>query len=123
MGTALPSRPGKQLSPLETSDRSELDHEGMIRRAIVGSLHAAHRVRQLTGIENVCHHDLSAETLEPIAPGVRDTDGGSYWPPFGQQLSNNSATGPSGCAGYENFWVSHNKESRVVFCCRYDIVP
>src|SRR5260221_15216 len=75
------------------------------------------------GIRKGSDPNLSAETLEPIAPGVRDTDGGSYWPPFGQQLSNNSATGPSGCAGYENFWVSHNKETRVVFCCRYDIVP
>src|SRR5260221_1633535 len=107
MGTALPSRPGKQLSPLETSDRSELDHEGMIRRAIVGSLHAAHRVPQLTGIENVCHHDLSAETLEPIAPGVPDTDGRSYLAPLCQPLRNNKATRPSGCGGYQNFLVSH----------------
>jgi hypothetical protein len=76
-----------------------LDHEGMIWRAEVSSLHATHRVRQLAGIEDIRHHDLSAATLEQIAPRVPDTDGGSHWPPFGQQLSNNRATGPSGCTG------------------------
>ena len=76
-----------------------------------------------SSIENICNHNLSAATLEPIAPRVPDTDGGSYWPSFGQQLSNNSATGSSGCAGYENFWVSHKQESRVEFRYRYDIVP
>ena len=95
--------------------RRTLDHEGMIRRTVVGSLHAAHRVHQLTGIENVRHHDLGAETLEQIAPGVPHTDGGAYGPTFGQQLSDNSATGPSGCAGYQNFRFNHKKRSRVAF--------
>src|SRR5262249_30465820 len=40
--------------------RSTLDHEGMIGRAVVSSLHAAHRVHQLTGIENVRNNDLGA---------------------------------------------------------------
>ena len=85
----------------------------MIGRAVISSLDTAHRVRQLTGIENICNHNLGAATLEQIAPGVPDTDGSSYGPTFGQQLSDNSATGPSGSADYENFWVSHKERSGV----------
>jgi hypothetical protein len=95
----------------------------MIRRTVISSLYATHRVRQLTGIENVGHHDLSAATLKEIAPRISDTDGGSYWPPFGQQLRDDGATGPSGRAGNKNFWVSHKKRNGVILRQRYDIVP
>src|SRR5260221_14784591 len=81
----------------------------MIRRAVVGSLHTAHRVHQLAGIENVWNHNLGAATLEQIAARVPDTDGGSYRPSFGQQLSDYDATGSSGCAGYQKFRVNHRE--------------
>ena len=87
----------------------------MIRRAVVGSLHTAHRVHQLAGIENVRNHDLGAATLQQIAARVPDTDGGSYGPTFGQQLSDYRATGSSGCAGYQNFWLNHNERRGVAF--------
>ena len=50
--------------------RRTLDHEGMIGRTVVSSLHVAHRVHQLTGIENVRDHDLGTATLEQIAARV-----------------------------------------------------
>ena len=75
----------------------------MIRRAVVGSLHTAHRVHQLAGIGNVCNHNFGAATLKQIAACVPHADGGSYGPTFGQQLSDYRATGSSGCAGYQNF--------------------
>ena len=100
-----------------------LDHERMVWRAVIGSLYSTHRICQLTGIENVGHHYLSAATLEEIAPRISDTDGGSYWPPFGQQLRDDGATGSSGCAGNKNFWVSHKKRNGVILRQWYDIVP
>jgi hypothetical protein len=81
----------------------------MIRRVVVGSLHTAHRVHQLAGIENVCNHNLGAATLEQIPARVPDTDGGSYRPTFGQQLSDYVATGSSGCAGYQNFRINRGE--------------
>ena len=81
----------------------------MIRRAVVGSLHTAHRVYQLAGIENVCNNNVGAATLQQIAARVPDTDGGSYRPSFGQQLSDYDATGSSGCAGYQNFRINHGE--------------
>jgi len=95
--------------------RRTLDGEGMIRRAVISSPHTAHCVRQLTRIEKVCDHNLSAATLEQIAPCVSDTDGSSYGPTLGQQLSDDGATGPSGCADNENFRVSHKERSGVAF--------
>src|SRR6516164_660758 len=106
----------------------------MIRRTVIASLHTAHRVRQLTRIENVCNHNLSAATLEQIAARVPHTDGGSYGPTLGQQLSDNSATGPSGCADNENFRINHEKRSGGILAWGtisyleainywYDIVP
>ena len=32
--------------------------------------------------------------------------------PFGQQLSDYCAAGSSGCAGYQNFWLNHDKRKR-----------
>jgi hypothetical protein len=95
--------------------RRTLDHEGMIGRAVVSSLHAAHSVHQLTGIENVRIHDLGTATLEQIAAPVPHADGGSYGTTFGQELRDYGATGSSGCAGYQNFWISHGKRRGVVF--------
>jgi hypothetical protein len=100
-----------------------LDHKRMIWRAVISSLYATHRVRQLSGIENVRHHDLSATTLEKIAPRVLDTDSGSYWPPLGQQLRDHGAPGPAGCADNKNFWIGHKRRSGVIFSSWYDIVP
>jgi hypothetical protein len=75
-------------------------------------LYATHRIGQLTGIENVCHHDLSAATLEENAPRISDPNGGPYWPPLSQQLPGDGATGPSGRADNKNFWVSHKEKER-----------
>ena len=88
--------------------RRALDHEGMVRRAVVGSLHTAHRVHQLTGIKDVRNHDLGAAALEQIAATVPPADHGSYRPAFGQQLSDYRATGLSGCAGYQKFGINHS---------------
>ena len=91
--------------------RSALDHERMVRRAVVGSLHTAHRVHQLTGIKDVRNHDLGAAALEQIAASVPPADDGSYRPAFGQQLSDYRATGLSGRAGHQNFWNNHSSIS------------
>src|SRR5258708_37420091 len=88
--------------------RRALDDEGMVRRAVVGSLHTTHRVHQLTGIKDVRNHDLGAAALEQIAASVPPADDGSHRPAFGQQLSDYRATGLSGCAGYQNFWINHS---------------
>jgi AcrR family transcriptional regulator len=88
--------------------RRALDHEGMVRRAVVGSLHTAHRVHQLIGIKDVRNHDLGAAALEQIAASVPAADYSSYRPAFGQQLTDYCATGLSGCAGYQNCWINHS---------------
>jgi hypothetical protein len=81
----------------------------MIGRTVVRSLHPAQRVHQLAGIENVREHDLGTAPLEQIAAGVLHADGGAYGVTFGQQLSDYGATGSSGGAGYQNFWVNHGR--------------
>jgi hypothetical protein len=79
----------------------------MIGRAVVSSLHAARRVHQLTGIENVRNNDLGAAALKQIAAGVTHPDDGAYGVTFGQQLGDYGTTGSSGCASDQNFWVNH----------------
>ena len=53
----------------------------------------------------------------PIGIVEHETNGGSYGPTLGQQLSGNSASGPSGCADNENFRINHKKRSGGILAC------
>ena len=113
------------LTRSDRKRRRTLDHEGMIGRTIVRSLHPAQGVHQLAGIENVRDHDLGTAPLEQIAAGVLHADGGAYGVTFGQQLGNDGATGSSGWAGDQNFRFNSWEEKRDTFLfeVRYRTLP
>jgi len=51
--------------------------------------------------------------LQCCAARVPNAKDGSRRPTFGQQPSDYGATGPSGCAGDQNFEINHGKKRRV----------
>src|SRR5208282_1253060 len=83
------------------------------------SLRVAHRVRQLTGIENVRHNDLGAARLQRSAAQVECAHHGAYRNALGEKLTDDRATGFSGRAGYQNFGINHRRQ----FNQRYGNVP
>src|SRR5258707_13741814 len=66
--------------------RRALDDEGMVRRAVVGSLHTTYRLPQLTGVKDVRKHELRAPALEAIAAGAPPPDHGPPPPTLCQHL-------------------------------------
>jgi hypothetical protein len=112
IGPGKPLRKADDLfqARLTRSDRKRrptLDDEGMIGRTVVRSLHAAHGVHQLAGIENVRNHDLGAARLQSCAALVENANHRTHWDPFSEKLSDYRATGFSGRACYQNSWINH----------------
>jgi hypothetical protein len=69
----------------------------------------------LTGIEKVGNHGLGTAALEQMPACVPHADGDPYGPTFDQQFSDYRATGSSGCAGHQDFWLNHHNRRGVVF--------